>query len=169
MTADQMPDELYVFTSQQGERITYHASTDSDTCGTKYTRATPPKYQGVVWENVVELCHALTLARGIISVWCKDAPKENLSDWDIKWEAANKAVVAIQEATRQQHGRVDALVKALEDNLKTFKAIEEGTSKHPNIRGIAPGLCNFIFGCTHEAIKFTEFSVQQVRRAFKGE
>ena len=47
MTADQMPDELYVFTSQKGERITYHASTDSDTCGTKYTRAAEAQEQKV--------------------------------------------------------------------------------------------------------------------------
>jgi len=119
MTADQMPEldkcpfcenkqfGLHVAQEKQRKTVTCMGCGASAGINVWNTRATPPKSQGVIWENVVELCHALTLARGIISVWCKDAPKENLSDWDRKWEASNKALVTIQEATRQ-HPRAAA-------------------------------------------------------------
>lgn len=106
MTADQMPDELYVFTSQQGERITYHASTDSDTCGTLYTRQhpSPAQAQG-------ERGKAFEIVDKFIARWANDDQKAAYST--IKAALSHAPEVVTEEQFIEKTGYVDIYDKII--------------------------------------------------------
>lgn len=57
---------------------------------------TPAQAQGE--SALLDLCNALTLANGIICVWAKGAPLENISDWGKLWAKANKSLPTLQAA-----------------------------------------------------------------------